>query len=57
MEMQTHGVIACMYITNYNIIVMLKHIYNNFKIFVTCNYSATPKKIKHGLLWMYVQCV
>jgi hypothetical protein len=30
MEMQTHGVIACMYIINYNIIVVLKHIYNKF---------------------------
>ncbi len=24
------------------------HIYNNFKIVVTCNYNAIPKKFKHG---------
>ncbi len=25
-----------------------RHIYNNSKIVVTCNYNVTPKKVKHG---------
>jgi hypothetical protein len=48
---------VCTLYISYNIIVVLMTHYNNSKVVATCNYNATPKKIKHGWLHIYVWCV
>jgi len=48
---------VCTLYISCNILVALMTHYNNFKVIVTCNYNVIPKKLKHGWLQMYIQCV